>query len=211
MTHDRPAVTVGAVTGGFAVPDPHDPDTMTYWWCDVGVMTPYPFGTRWAPLPPRFGAASRDERRELRNDWYSEVYWPWKVQVADTILADLASARARFAAAYPTVTLVKPPTVARRSAAERAAADRRAEALWAAVHAGSGQSVRAVARELDCSWATARSRVTAGSVAWAADPAAARQLLIDRYTPVAGRVDVPQLIDRLLAGAGLMPVGGDMA
>ncbi|MFE7619035.1 helix-turn-helix domain-containing protein [Streptomyces sp. NPDC057496] len=80
--------------GTYAVRDPHDPEVITLWRVAAGVLHPWPLRQRWAPRPP---AADRslppEARRARRERWYREVYWPWKIAVAEEIRrAPLAAA-----------------------------------------------------------------------------------------------------------------------
>ncbi|MFJ9149139.1 helix-turn-helix domain-containing protein [Streptomyces sp. NPDC102270] len=72
--------------GTYAVRDPHDPDVTTLWRVDGGKLHPWPLRQRWAPRPPKADpSAPPEERRARRERWYAEVYWPWKVAVAEEI------------------------------------------------------------------------------------------------------------------------------
>ncbi|MFE0726280.1 hypothetical protein ACFW4M_32885 [Streptomyces sp. NPDC058794] len=72
--------------GTYAVRDPHDPEVTTLWRVDGGELRPWPLRQRWAPRPPKADpTAPPEERRARRERWYAEVYWPWKVAVAEEI------------------------------------------------------------------------------------------------------------------------------
>ncbi|MEU3855283.1 hypothetical protein [Streptomyces sp. NPDC029554] len=72
--------------GTYAVCDPHDPEVTTLWRVDGGELHPWPLRQRWAPRPPKADpAVPPEERRARRERWYAEVYWPWKVAVAEEI------------------------------------------------------------------------------------------------------------------------------
>ncbi|WP_225629595.1 helix-turn-helix domain-containing protein [Streptomyces werraensis] len=72
--------------GTYAVRDPHDPEVTTLWRVDGGELHPWPLRQRWAPRPPKADpAVPPEERRDRRERWYAEVYWPWKVAVAEEI------------------------------------------------------------------------------------------------------------------------------
>jgi hypothetical protein len=72
--------------GTYAVRDPHDPEVTTLWRVDRGELHPWPLRQRWAPRPPKADpGVPPEERRARRERWYAEVYWPWKVAVAEEI------------------------------------------------------------------------------------------------------------------------------
>jgi hypothetical protein len=81
----RPAVP-RLPDGTYAVHDPHDPEVTTLWRVDRGALHPWPLRQRWAPRPPKADpTVPPEERRARRERWYAEVYWPWKVAVAEEI------------------------------------------------------------------------------------------------------------------------------
>ncbi|MCC3654747.1 helix-turn-helix domain-containing protein [Streptomyces sp. S07_1.15] len=72
--------------GTYAVQDPHDPEVTTLWRVDGGALHPWPLRQRWAPRPPKADPdVPPEERRARRERWYAEVYWPWKLAVAEEI------------------------------------------------------------------------------------------------------------------------------
>ncbi|MFJ9101126.1 hypothetical protein ACIRJM_21970 [Streptomyces sp. NPDC102405] len=72
--------------GTYAVRDPHDPEVTTLWRVDGGTLHPWPLRQRWAPRPPKADpSVPPEERRARRERWYAEVYWPWKLAVAEGI------------------------------------------------------------------------------------------------------------------------------
>ncbi|MFJ7069877.1 helix-turn-helix domain-containing protein [Streptomyces sp. NPDC101115] len=79
----RPAVP-HLPDGTYAVRDPHNPHVTTLWRVARGELFPWPLRQRWAPRPPKTDLPP-DERRACRERWYAEVYWPWKVAVAEEI------------------------------------------------------------------------------------------------------------------------------
>lgn len=165
---------------GYGVPSPTD-GSPTYWWTDDELrMRPWPAGVRYAPLPPRYDATGKQERREDLGDFYSDVYFPWLAQAAASIAADFAGAAARFTAEFGAVTFPG----ARVAAASRLTAEfdrwrKKYEAITAASRVRHGRSIADVARHLGMSWETARKRVLTGEQILAADPAGARQFIVD--------------------------------
>jgi hypothetical protein len=166
---NRPIVTV-PVDGYFGVADPHDSAVTTYWEVDRGELHPYPKGQgiRWAPSPPRIYAPTREERDAERNDWYTSIYWPWKIAVRDAIAADPAGAARAFRARYPVVE--RPPSAVRRARAAEEAQRRHFEAVWAASAARHGVPVAGIARRMGIAWSTARVRVAEGELLFATEP-----------------------------------------
>ncbi|GAA1016858.1 hypothetical protein GCM10009564_53270 [Streptomyces thermogriseus] len=80
-----------------AVPDPHRPHVTTLWRVARGELHPWPLRQRWAPRPPKADPyLPPEERRVRRERWYAEVYWPWKVAVAEEIRRAPLTAAARF-------------------------------------------------------------------------------------------------------------------
>lgn len=171
----KPRVTIAVPPWrGYAVDDPDQPGRLTAWWVDdLGSMRGYPTGTRWEPLPPQ-GTYGVD-----REIWYSDTYWPWKYAVADAILADPETAAARFRAAYPHAVIARTPKSVTRANAGRETQRRKYEAITAASRRRRGAYVADIARHLGLSWATTRTRITAGEKLLTEDPDGARQFVTD--------------------------------
>lgn len=156
----RKAMTVP--DGTYGAPDPTDPATVTLWTIRKGEMSAWPRGQRWAPFPPTPPPGlDRDERAEWRDDWYADVYWPWKTAVIEAIISDPDTAAARFAQLVPederpAQPAPKPPRRPRKTA-EQLRQELEAIALYRA-----GRTVAEVAVALDLSKATAWRRIRAG-------------------------------------------------
>lgn len=186
-----PPVTAGP--GYYATPDPDAPGILTAWEVDTrGELHRYPVGTRWEPRCPPFDEVERAERRAARARWYEVTYFPWKIAVIEQINADPAAARAAFTRRYPQVAAKEALRARER---ERRELHRAVDELLAAVRAERGVSVAAIARQIGTAWQTATNRIVAGRAAWAADPAAAEQLLTRWYAQL---LDAP-LAERLVA------------
>jgi hypothetical protein len=168
------------VDGWFAATDPDDRGRMTFWRVERGRMHSYPGDVRWPPSPPRFEAESKAERALLRDDWYAEVYWPWKRAVRDAIVADPDGASRAFRARYPAASTV---LETRRTAREALRAERvrlaRFEAVWAAAMARRGVATAAIARRQGVAWSTARTRIAEGELMLRDDLDGARVLLAE--------------------------------
>ena len=218
MSRPNPNITpVTAGPGYYAVADPTDGRVMTYWHVDRdGAMHRYPPGARYEPMPPEslLDFADRDTRRLARQEWYADVYFPWKSAVVEEINADPVAARAAFALRYPEALAIE---------AERAAR-RRQRATWVRyeqVHAALAAdrlSIAGLARGLGRAWATTRARIAAGRALIAADPAAARGVLLERYVAEAAalqrRIDKasdPTLAERLARAADQLEAERDEA
>jgi hypothetical protein len=202
-----PQAVVVAPAGGYGVPDPDDACRVTTWLVDDrGAIHRYPAGTRWEPVQPDWDEiADRGDRTAARQMWYATVYHVWRRRIVDEINADPATARARFAAQHPayaaTEAARKAALDARRLRQLQAeAARRRGQAALAALLAAGGASTSAIARHLGASRPTARLRLAAGRLAWAADQAAATAALT-QYLQPAG--DPSALVARLTAAAGM--------
>lgn len=171
----KPRVTIAVPPWcGYAVDDPDQPGRLTAWWTDdTGAMRGYPTGTRWEPLPPQ-GTYGVD-----REIWYSDTYWPWKYAVADAILADPETAAARFRAAYPHAVIARTVASVTRTTAEADRHRRKYEAITAASMRRRGAFVADVARHLGLSWATTRTRITAGETLLTEDPDEARRFVAE--------------------------------
>lgn len=181
---DRCAMTVAddfgvplVPQGMFAVvdPDPAERGRWTLWSTKQGRLRDYPEGVRWRPCPPRFDELTGDARREARDSWYTDVYWPWRRDVAEAVLADPVGAADAFRRVSGSVPLPDPPRwgggekVGRvrpvrlsplriPGAESEAARRRREEKTLAAVLSSAGKSVREIAIELGVSKSTAHRR-----------------------------------------------------
>jgi hypothetical protein len=83
--------------GTYAVPDPDKPGIITLWLVRAGNLSAWPRDQRWAPFPPRAPEGlTREEKAAWRQDWYDDVYFPWKDRVIAAIAADPELASRRF-------------------------------------------------------------------------------------------------------------------
>jgi hypothetical protein len=181
---DMPALPAG----NYAVDDPDQPGRLTFWQVPVGAPTrlvPYPPGTRWAPLPPSFADEPYEQRRPLRDVWYQSKYWPWKREVARTILAAPGGAVRAFTDRYPGVPpLVDQAAVRRAQRAQERVREQHTQArdaVAAAALAAAGLTVSALTRHLGLGEdrRTARRRLALGREMIARDPEGARSLLAE--------------------------------
>lgn len=85
----------------YAVPDPHDPGTLTFWRRDKrGRVQPWPSKARYGPqltvddVPAHL---RRVDRERWAQQWHRDVLSPWREQINDTIEADPHGCRSRFA------------------------------------------------------------------------------------------------------------------
>lgn len=173
--------------GRFGVPDPRGGSRWTFWVVRSGRLKTWPPGVRYAPYPPS------TVRRDTRQDWYDDVYFPWMYEVIASIRADLDRAAAEFTRRAPLADRV-PPNYGARSRSrplrldrvprprrvtqrqrERAAAREQAVALHKA-----GRSYGQIAVELSVSKTTAYRYVKGG----AAEGPGYRALLLDRINEV---------------------------
>lgn len=169
--------------GRYGVPDPRNGSKWTFWVVRSGRLKVWPPGVRYAPYPPSW------LRRDTRQDWYDEVYFPWVFEVIAEIGADLDAAALAFTRRAPLADRVpanygarqrsrplrldqspRPRRVTQRQR-ERAAAREQAVALHKA-----GKSYAEIAVELMVSKTTAHRYVKGG----AADGPAHRAMLLDR-------------------------------
>ena len=160
--------------GEFGVPDPDDPSTVTLWRVDRGRMTAWPPGRRWAPRPP---AGTRDmpveERRERRELWYRQVYWPWKAAVVAEIARAPRTCTGLFESVVPPqerpdVVLADLLAARKQRAEERRRREqaRRDTLLTCAVLAAAGLSYRRIGRGLGVPSSTAHVWAKRGAELW---------------------------------------------
>ena len=90
--------------GYYAVPDPDDPHTMTYWRRASPrrreVFDPWPAGTKTGPVLYTRDVPTGlkgEARREWIRAWYAEVHKPYRDAVIAAIAADTDAAAQRFA------------------------------------------------------------------------------------------------------------------
>ena len=185
--------------GHYAVVDP-DPDTdgrWTLWSTRQGRLRDFPEGVRWRPVPPRFEDLVGPARRAAKEGWYADVYWAWRRDVAEAVLADPEGAAAAFRRVSSSVPLpdpprwgggsrvdkprsVRPKPVKVRGAASDASRRRREEEMLAAALSSSGKSIREIAAELGVSKSTAHRRIEPGGLP--SSNAVARALLLLKVT-----------------------------
>lgn len=89
----------------YAVPDPHDPERMTYWYRNKrGELKPHPtkarYGPRltWADITE--AGVNRHDRTavsEFVSNWYQTVFQPWHIAVREAIKQDPITTGLRFA------------------------------------------------------------------------------------------------------------------
>jgi len=86
----------------YAVPDPNDPNRMTYWQRGpAGGLTPHPPRTRYSPRLLRSDVPdwlTGRERQTWVEDWARQHVWPWYAAIHAAIDADPQACTARFAA-----------------------------------------------------------------------------------------------------------------
>jgi hypothetical protein len=181
--------------GRYAVvdPDPGQGERWTLWSTRDGRLRDFPEGTRWRPMPPRFEGLKGDARREAKDDWYADVYWPWRRAVAAAVLADPGATAEDFRRVSGSVPIPDPPNwgggakadrahrlrsrpLKQVSAESEAARRRREEQTLATVLASAGKSVREIAFELGVSKSTAQRRTQSAGLP--ASNTVARALLL---------------------------------
>ena len=91
-----------SITEYFAVPDPSDPTTMTYWVRKTAPRErsfgPWPTKAHYGPrlkrsdIPPDV-----EDRRAFVRSWYRTNFDPWFTRVQEAITDDPGGCRARFA------------------------------------------------------------------------------------------------------------------
>ncbi|MBB4931410.1 hypothetical protein F4561_002230 [Lipingzhangella halophila] len=88
-------------TAYYAVPDPNDPDQMTYWRRDHrGRIAPWPSKARYGPALYRSDVPeglTPPEKNQWVTDWFRTHRHPWDDAVHTTITTDPDTCRARFA------------------------------------------------------------------------------------------------------------------
>jgi len=218
-----------------AVPDPDNAYRMTYWavFAD-GAIRDYPHGARWRPIAPPLPGVVGEERRQQRQRWYDEHYYPWRAAVRTAIDDDPAAARTRFLARYPspvwTDKAVRPPKPPRPRRAEPSSASSasrglvgagRVVALLAFLFRLGGKTYPQIAEELNVSEATARRRVKDGEVLAevhrvvhrreeekAEQRAAALDLLAGIFAD-RGSTDTARVLREMISGPQPSPTTGD--
>lgn len=179
------------LVGTFAVPDPDDPDRMTFWTAGGGRLNPWPDGMRWAPLPPKFDRSDPDRKQQV-DDFYAEVYHPWKRRVIDAINADREAATERFQEFHGNVELPPVPVRSpraprsgrRRSANDEVQRRRIEEQLLTAILRNAGQSYGQVADLLGIPKTTAYRREREAVAKVGADNVLVWSLLLVRATDI---------------------------
>lgn len=172
----RPAVP-RLPDGAYAVPDPQDPAVTTLWRVAHGELHPWPPRRRWAPRPPtQDPALTPEERRARRERWYAEVYWPWKLAVAEEIRRAPATASALFERLVPeherpdvwlSALLEGRPTREELDQADQEAErEHRNHLLGVAALAAAGLPYRHIARALRVSPWTAWQWARRGAELW---------------------------------------------
>lgn len=200
MSKPRTRIPAATPWVGYGVPSPTD-GAPTFWWVDGETrLRPWPAGTRYAPLPPKYDATSKHERTADLKDWYEDVYFEFLRQVADAIAADFDGAAARFRAAYPGVVIARPPAAINR---ERNEARLRYEAIVAASRARRGASTVEVSKHLGVAWVTARARVAAGERLLAVDPDGCRRFVAEYLRRVLEDDSAEHLAATILDGSHL--------
>lgn len=85
----------------YAVPDPHDPATMTFWRRDKrGRVGPWPANAAYGPRLARSNVPENlrgGDRAQWVQQWLRDVLAPWREQIDAVIEADPDGCRARFA------------------------------------------------------------------------------------------------------------------
>lgn len=94
--------------GCYGVPDPHDGRRLTFWVVRSRRLKVWPPDVRYAPFPPS-GMNSVE-----REDWYQQVYYPWKRAVVADIAADPGGASVVFRQEAPRAAEVPADYGARR-------------------------------------------------------------------------------------------------
>jgi hypothetical protein len=167
--------------GHYAVTDPTDNRTMTYWSVDDhGAVRDFPHGARYRPLPPTGWTKAE------RADWYvpGGPYRLWREEVARRISADPAAAARRFRERFPELLAARRvPTgyvqvrPGRRPVDVQAPIRRKAEALIVAALRENGESFRSIADILGITLNRTYRRAQEGkALAAASDQSVAAQL-----------------------------------
>jgi uncharacterized protein DUF6011 len=84
----------------YAVPDPIDPNQITYWRRDkLGRTAPWPASAKYGPLLYKrdIPKGLHDGRPQWVRDWYRANREPWQRAINDAIASDPDLCRARFA------------------------------------------------------------------------------------------------------------------
>lgn len=80
----------------FAVPDPAQPEVMTYWRRDEsGMLQAWPKHAIYGPRPDGVFGRSTRELLRLRR-WRDDHWTPWRAQIEAAIEAEPGAAAARF-------------------------------------------------------------------------------------------------------------------
>lgn len=85
----------------YAVPDPTDPDLMTYWRERNGTLTPWPGQAKYGPILYRSDVPkglTGPPQKQWAVNWYRDNRLPWLGKISAAIAADPDEAAARFAA-----------------------------------------------------------------------------------------------------------------
>lgn len=164
--------------GRFAVPDPDDPDRMTYWRVESTnadgskkELRPWPADVRWAPLrPPYPPDLDKAQRRQWTDGWYASEYFGWKDEVVAAIAADPQAAADEFSRSAPTAVLPEPTKPrprqrVRKKPMSKKAREVAAQKLFAEALRRAGMSERQMAAEMGLPKTTARRRLQGGAVA----------------------------------------------
>ncbi|MFD3777326.1 DUF6011 domain-containing protein [Streptomyces sp. NPDC058612] len=99
MTAPRETTVPVLPIGYYAIPDPDNPATMTYWRSTVDSVRMWPAKAWYGPPKPlkRDAPADRDERGEWLYAWY-ERQLAWRLAATTAIEAEPDACLARFAA-----------------------------------------------------------------------------------------------------------------
>jgi hypothetical protein len=85
----------------YAIPDPHDPGRMTYWYrTKRGRIMPHPPKARYGPMLYRKDVPADldpEAREAWVSDWFVNVSRPWHAAVREALKGDLFEAGLRFA------------------------------------------------------------------------------------------------------------------
>ncbi|MFJ1810897.1 MULTISPECIES: helix-turn-helix domain-containing protein [unclassified Streptomyces] len=162
--------------GTYAVRDPHHPEVTTLWRVDGGKLHPWPLRQRWAPRPPKADpSVPPEERRARRERWYAEVYWPWKLAIAEEIRRAPLTAGDLFERLVPeherpravfAAILDGRPTREELDEAERQEEADRDHLRTVAVLAAAGLPYRHIARAYRVSTSTAWRWAQRGTELW---------------------------------------------
>lgn len=92
----------------FAVPDPSNPDRLTFWRRDRrgrldSYLSPWPMRKQYGPVLP-----ASEEGNPL--NWAIEVCWPWHRAVRETLRSDLNGCSIRFTVATGRCCVCAKPT-----------------------------------------------------------------------------------------------------